>query len=479
MSVFNGIYKYFGGYQPVTSGSEVAIAQQSGDKCSAFTRTLKRFTWLVLAVPHSAYNAALMAIHKEFQEPIRRNLCVGNPITSLPFFGTSYHVITSPKIFEVIGKHFRHDPQNGGPFQDKMNRIVFLDLVKDLLRNEQVSTEDFIFTASRENIHKFRRPFLKFVAANRGNAPLLDEVIVHSFKYLDTLENDGVVSVDALKLSEGFAVAVISRIFFGQIPSFDECIQIGEALTQANNYQLVKAWSKPNRDDDRKYMRSLDVLGKALDSARGDFVDFLNEQGMTNAEIKSTLLLAFLGGAETPSSLLHYMLWQIGQHKEHQAEPQIQNILKESLRLYSSAYLVARFVAEPLLIKVENEDGSKWQYPIAKGEGILYSPVLAGRDPLVYFDGDQFNPDRFKGKEKEKSLDWNPFGSGVHKCPGEALALNMVPAFFSALLNRYDIASSPNKKELKFTARITMKAEDVMLTMARKLDSFAETKKDL
>lgn len=39
---------------------------------------------------------------------------------------------------------------------------------------------------------------------------------------------------------------------------------------------------------------------------------------MSELQIKTTLLLMYLGGSETAASLLIYLLWQLGQHLHYQ-----------------------------------------------------------------------------------------------------------------------------------------------------------------
>ncbi|MGE5196281.1 MAG: cytochrome P450, partial [Anaerolineae bacterium] len=140
----------------------------------------------------------------------------------------------------------------------------------------------------------------------------------------------------------------------------------------------------------------------------------------------------------------------------------------ESIRLFTPAYVIGRQPASDLLCVVKNKQGEEvFREKIAQKEGILSMPTFAGRDPTQYEKPDEFNPHRFK--DLPKTLPWLPFADGKHSCPGQWLAKAEVLALITALVQKYEIKSFP-EKEIRQKGYMTLKpAEDVWLTLTERL----------
>ena len=73
-------------------------------------------------------------------------------------------------------------------------------------------------------------------------------------------------------------------------------------------------------------MQQLKWYGTAIDKAVSSpangpdsLIGKLRQKGLSDIQIKATILSLYIKGAGTSSSLLSYFLWQLGQHPESQA----------------------------------------------------------------------------------------------------------------------------------------------------------------
>ena len=116
-------------------------------------------------------------------------------------------------------------------------------------------------------------------------------------------------------------------------------------------------------------------------------------------------------------------------------------IIKESLRLYSAA---------PLLVPHEAiEDCHVCGYHIPKGTRLLVNAWKLHRDPSVWSNPEEFEPERFLRSHADLDVlghqfELIPFGSGRRACPGFNMALQMLHLTFARLLQGFDMATPSN-----------------------------------
>jgi len=111
--------------------------------------------------------------------------------------------------------------------------------------------------------------------------------------------------------------------------------------------------------------------------------------------------------------------------------PQLENVLKETLRLHPPLILLMRKVAQPFSYK---------EWSVEPGKMVGVSIATSNRDPALFRDPERFDPSRFEpGREEDRSgFGYIPFGAGRHRCVGAAFAMMQLKAIFSLLLRRYE-----------------------------------------
>jgi sterol 14-demethylase len=112
--------------------------------------------------------------------------------------------------------------------------------------------------------------------------------------------------------------------------------------------------------------------------------------------------------------------------------PQLENVLKESLRLHPPLII---------LMRVAKDEFEVEGFPIHEGDLVAASPAISNRIPEDFPDPNSFVPDRYEKPRQEDLINrwtWIPFGAGRHRCVGAAFATMQIKAIFSVLLREYE-----------------------------------------
>lgn len=109
----------------------------------------------------------------------------------------------------------------------------------------------------------------------------------------------------------------------------------------------------------------------------------------------------------------------------------IRAVFKETLRLYSIASGSTSLEA--------TRQTEIQGITVPPGTRIFWSMLGAGRDPDIYLDPNQFQPERWLKEEREdSSVPMIDFGSGYHRCLGEHLAMLEATIMLAELIRTFD-----------------------------------------
>jgi cytochrome P450 len=109
--------------------------------------------------------------------------------------------------------------------------------------------------------------------------------------------------------------------------------------------------------------------------------------------------------------------------------PLLDQVIKESLRLYPPIHIGNRMVAEEIELH---------ERPIPAGERLFYSIYLTHRDPATWQNANQFCPERFAHGRKTPPFAYVPFGGGPRACIGAAFGQAEARLVIGRLLQGYD-----------------------------------------
>jgi cytochrome P450 len=177
---------------------------------------------------------------------------------------------------------------------------------------------------------------------------------------------------------------------------------------------------------------------------------------LTDNEIRDELILFLLAGHDTTSTTLTYALWALGRHpaiqervRNEAAEigdreltpedvarlPYSVRVLHEALRLCPPGAATARMATQDVEV-----DG----YRIQAGTILLVGIYALQRDPSLWEDPLEFDPDRFTPERSAGRSRWQylPFGAGPRSCIGDHFAMLEATLALATIIRRTEIHST-------------------------------------
>ncbi|XP_015884701.3 cytochrome P450 CYP82D47 [Ziziphus jujuba] len=271
----------------------------------------------------------------------------------------------------------------------------------------------------------------------------------------------------------------------------------GKAMKQTAKEldDVLERWLKQHKQ--KRVSRSgeihdfMDLMLSVLDEAEDHQSPSTYDSDTIN---KATCLVLILGGTDTTTVSLTWALSMLLNNREilkkaqdeldqqvgrerHVEESDMNNliylqaIIKETLRLYPSA---------PLSVPHESiEDCTVGGYHVPAGTRLIINIGKIQRDPRVWSDPYQFQPERFLTTCKDfdvrgQNFELIPFGSGRRVCPGISLALQVMQLILANLLHAFEITTPLDEPvDLGETSGLTnMKATplEVILTPRLSVD---------
>jgi cytochrome P450 len=173
-------------------------------------------------------------------------------------------------------------------------------------------------------------------------------------------------------------------------------------------------------------------------------------KGMTDVEVHDELLALLLAGHETTATAMSWALYWIHSLPDVKEKllqelksitdptdwmsifrlPYLTAVCNETLRIHPVAMLTfSRVVVEPVELL-----GHKLE-PNTIVIGCIY--LLHHREEL-YPDAEQFKPERFLDRQFSP-YEFMPFGGGVRRCVGEALAQFEMKIVLATIMSNYDL----------------------------------------
>jgi cytochrome P450 len=279
-------------------------------------------------------------------------------------------------------------------------------------------------------------------------------------------------TVEALAATECMTLEVIVRAVYGAegervVPHVDAVVSVLEAMTPWVVFfkflqRDLGPWSPWGR-----YLRRADAADRLLqaeidrrraepDVAREDILSMLlsardeDGQGMDDTDLRDQLVTVLAAGHITTAVSLSWALHFVHADgdvldrlrdeldgagdapEEVAALPYLTAVCKEALRLIPAVPLVARTAQKPFTLMGR---------PVAPGERVAAHIVLAHRRPEAFADPHAFRPERFLDR-KPGAFEFIPFGGGVRRCIGEALALYEMKLGLAAILRIVELESA-------------------------------------
>lgn len=202
--------------------------------------------------------------------------------------------------------------------------------------------------------------------------------------------------------------------------------------------------------------RRTELQRSSLEEMPDDLLSrLIMQEGMSDKLIRDQLLTMLIAGHDTSTALLAWTLYLLGKHPDVMAEAQreidrvmgdrqevpsieqvnsltfIDQVIKETLRLYPPIHVGNRNVAEDITLQ---------GYHVPRGKRVMYSIYLSHREEEHWQDPEEFKPQRFdrQSEAHHPPFSYVPFGGGPRNCIGAAFAQVESKVVLARLLQVFD-----------------------------------------
>ena len=221
----------------------------------------------------------------------------------------------------------------------------------------------------------------------------------------------------------------------------------GLALLDRPTYAVISKRRQAADLGERRDILSLLLLATAEDG-----------EVLTDKEVRDELLTLVLAGHETTANSLAWT-WErlVRSPAAHDAlrdavrsgrdaEEHVEAAITEGMRVRPVIPMVGRRVAKPWRLG---------EYAVPAGTPVTMSILLLHHREDVYPQPFAFRPERWLG-EKPGTYEWIPFGGGIRRCLGAALAMAEQRVVLAAMARRLDLEADDAEPEHAVHRNVTM-----------------------
>jgi cytochrome P450 len=214
----------------------------------------------------------------------------------------------------------------------------------------------------------------------------------------------------------------------------------------------------------RSNLHTIITQRRGEDADRGDVLSAMlnagsskiDDQGLTDTEIRNHITTFFGAGTETTATALTWALYFLDCHPNiaHRVHAEVDTVLAgrparyadlpcleytgrvitETLRLRPPAWLFTRIVTE------DTELGG---YQLPAGTTVAYSPYVLHHRPDLFPDPGRFDPERWGTAESSRAP--IPFGDGPRKCIGDVFAVTEATMALATIASRWNLHVLPGQ----------------------------------
>jgi cytochrome P450 len=350
------------------------------------------------------------------------------------------------------------------------NKVLWrnTDPVTDLLRRGVLITDG--------EEHDYYRALME-PSLHPSKLPNYTQMMIEQTDRVSSGWKDGEI-VDMLVESRKIALLIMMQALFSK-DVWDDLPRIWTPILKAIQYispGMWIFWRKMPRPGFRKPLLTLDkylygIIEEKRERKEGkhDLLQHLIDAGLDDNLIRDQMLTMLIAGHDTSTALLAWTFALIGQHPDVHAQlvqeiktvdksPLLDQVIKESMRLYPSIHIGNRIVKETM-------NFSEGHVPA--GERLFYSIYLTHRDPAIWENADDFCPERFAHGRKTPPFSYIPFGGGPRACIGAAFGQAEARIVLARLLQTYNFEFTNHKIHAHMGATLEPRPGVMMIVYKR------------
>jgi cytochrome P450 len=224
-------------------------------------------------------------------------------------------------------------------------------------------------------------------------------------------------------------------------------LKLGLALLDARTYAVIRDRREASDLAERRDIMSM-LLQTTDDEGRA----------LTDQEVRDELLTLVLAGHETTANSLAWTWERLVR------SPAAYDRLRDAVRSGSGAEetiestITEGMRSRPVIPMVGRRVQLDWrlgEYGVPAGTAISMSVLLLHHREDIYPDPFAFRPERWDG-HKPGTYEWIPFGGGIRRCLGAALAMAEQRVVLEAMARRLDLEADTPEPEHAVHRNVTM-----------------------
>jgi cytochrome P450 len=229
-------------------------------------------------------------------------------------------------------------------------------------------------------------------------------------------------------------------------------MKLGLAMLDRPVYAVIRERRRATDLDERRDILSILLRARTEDG-----------ETMDDKELRDELLTLVLAGHETTANSLAWAWERLTRNPEPHAalveavrrgigvagetpEERVEATIVETMRNRPVIPIIGRRVQVPWRLG---------EYGAPPGTAIAMSILLVHHREDVYPDPFAFRPERWLGR-KPGTYDWIPFGGGIRRCLGAALAMAEQRVVLTAMARRLDLVADRPAPERAMHRNVTM-----------------------
>jgi cytochrome P450 len=224
--------------------------------------------------------------------------------------------------------------------------------------------------------------------------------------------------------------------------------RVGLEILDRPTYAVIRSRRRTADLGDRRDVLSLLINARTEDG-----------EALTDEELRNELLTLVLAGHETTANQLawtwerlvrspqaHERLVTAVREGSDDADEVVEHTIQESMRSRPVVPMIGRRVTVPWRLG---------EYGVDAGTPITMSILLLHHREDLYPDPFSFRPERWEGR-KPKTYEWIPFGGGIRRCLGAALAMAEQRVVLTEMARRLDVRAADAEPEHARHRNVTM-----------------------
>jgi cytochrome P450 len=219
-------------------------------------------------------------------------------------------------------------------------------------------------------------------------------------------------------------------------------------LLDRPTYAVIEARRRDERLTERRDILSLLLRAETEEGER-----------MNDKEVRDELLTLVLAGHETTANSLSWAWERLVRN------PEAHEALREAVRRGENAEerveatIVETMRSRPVVPFIGRRVTVPWQlgeYGVSADTPVGMSILLVHHREDLYPSPFEFRPERWLGGRKPGTYEWIPFGGGIRRCLGAALAMAEMRVVLEAMARRLDHEAAEPEPERALHRNVTM-----------------------